>query len=65
VPASPEANPGAGWLEIGGTPAYLALDLPPSRRVEPKAGRLVLFPSTLHHGTSPSPKANGSASHSM
>ena len=24
-------------------------------RVEPKVGRLVLFPSTLHHGTSPFP----------
>ena len=55
VPALAEADPGAGWLEIGGTPAYLALDLPPMRRIEPKVGRLVLFPSTLHHGTSPFP----------
>ena len=55
VPAPPADAPQAGWLEIGGTPAYLALDLPPMRRVEPKVGRLVLFPSTLHHGTSPAP----------
>jgi Tfp pilus assembly protein PilF len=49
------ADTQAGQLEIGGTPAYLALDLPPMLRVEPKVGRLVLFPSTLHHGTSPFP----------
>jgi len=49
------ADTRAGLLEIGGTPAYLALDLPPMLRVEPKVGRLVLFPSTLHHGTSPFP----------
>ena len=55
VPAPSDADSRSGWLEIGGTPAYLALDLPPMLRVEPKVGRLVLFPSTLHHGTSPFP----------
>lgn len=53
VPPPSDLEAQSGWLEIGGTPAYLALDLPPMLRVEPKAGRLVLFPSTLHHGTSP------------
>lgn len=55
VPEPCASDPGAGWLELGGAPAYLALDLPPMRRIEPVVGRLVLFPSTLHHGTSPSP----------
>jgi hypothetical protein len=41
----------AGWLEIGGAPAYLDLEMEPYRRIEPKIGQLALFPSTLHHGT--------------
>jgi tetratricopeptide (TPR) repeat protein len=55
VPEPSKSDPGAGWLELGGTPAYLALDLPPMRRIEPRVGRLILFPSTLHHGTTPAP----------
>jgi Tfp pilus assembly protein PilF len=51
VPDAPGEDPQAGWLEIGGSPSYLGLDLPPLRRIAPKVGRLVLFPSTLHHGT--------------
>lgn len=43
----------AGWLTLGQPPASLGLDLPPIRTVEPKPGRLVLFPSTLWHGTVP------------
>jgi tetratricopeptide (TPR) repeat protein len=42
----------AGWLSIGEV-TELGLDLPPIRLVEPKAGRLVLFPSTIWHGTRP------------
>lgn len=42
-----------GWLEIGGAPANLALDLEPLHRVEPKPGRMALFPSYLFHGTRP------------
>ena len=33
--------------------AELGLDLPPIRLIEPKPGRLVLFPSTMWHGTVP------------
>lgn len=40
-----------GWLVIGGAPADLGLDLPPILHVEPKPGRLVLFPSIVWHGT--------------
>jgi hypothetical protein len=31
----------------------LGMNLPPIRLVEPKQGRLVLFPSTMWHGTRP------------
>jgi Tfp pilus assembly protein PilF len=54
--ALPEAAMGgpdhAGWLSIGEAPE-LGLDLPPIRLIEPKPGRLVLFPSTIWHGTRP------------
>jgi hypothetical protein len=43
----------AGWLTIGEPQAQLGLDLPPLRVIEPKPGRLVLFPSTMWHGTRP------------
>ncbi len=43
----------AGWLTIGEPQAELGLDLPPVRLIEPKPGRLVLFPSTMWHGTRP------------
>jgi tetratricopeptide (TPR) repeat protein len=55
VPEAPADDGHAGWLEIGGAPAYLGIDLSPLRRIEPRPGRLVLFPSTLHHGTRPFP----------
>ncbi len=54
--ALPEASMGgethAGWLSIGEA-TELGLDLPPIRLIEPKPGRLVLFPSSLWHGTRP------------
>lgn len=43
----------AGWLTLGEPQAELGLDLEPFRMVEPKPGRLVLFPSTMWHGTRP------------
>ena len=55
--ALPEKRPGdapeAGWLTLGEPQAALGLDLPPTRMVEPVAGRLVLFPSWMWHGTRP------------
>jgi tetratricopeptide (TPR) repeat protein len=42
-----------GWLEIGRPPPELNADLPPLSQVEPKPGKLVLFPSYLFHGTRP------------
>jgi tetratricopeptide (TPR) repeat protein len=43
----------AGWLTLGEPQAELNLDLPPHRMVEPKPGRLALFPSWMWHGTRP------------
>lgn len=43
----------AGWLTLGQPPAELGLDLAPVRMIEPKPGRLVLFPATMWHGTIP------------
>lgn len=54
--ALPEAMGGEekqGWLTLGAPQAELGLDLAPSRSIEPKPGRLVLFPSTMWHGTIP------------
>lgn len=42
-----------GWLELGASPLDLDLDLPALHLVEPKPGRLVLFPSWLWHSTHP------------
>jgi len=42
-----------GWLELGRPPADIALDLAPLATIEPRPGRLLLFPSYLYHGTRP------------
>ncbi len=44
----------AGWLSLGEA-RDLVPELAPLRLVEPKPGRLVLFPSTMWHGTRPYP----------
>lgn len=46
-------NPPAGWLTFGVPPDELGLDLPAYETVEPKVGRLALFPSIMWHGTMP------------
>ena len=43
----------AGWLEIGRPPSDLNCHLPPISTIRPQVGRVVLFPSTLYHGTRP------------
>jgi tetratricopeptide (TPR) repeat protein len=44
----------AGWLEFGVPPARLSAVSPPAiHSVEPKAGRLILFPSYFYHRTRP------------
>lgn len=42
-----------GWLKLGEPETALGLDLAPFRTIEPRPGRLVLFPSTMWHGTIP------------
>lgn len=44
-----------GWLELGRPPADIPIDLAPIASIEPRPGRLVLFPSYLYHGTRPFP----------
>jgi tetratricopeptide (TPR) repeat protein len=44
----------AGWLSLGEA-RDLAPELAPLRLIEPQPGRLVLFPSTMWHGTRPFP----------
>jgi hypothetical protein len=54
LPDSAQAGPApAGWLSLGAPPADLGIDLPPLRQIEPKPGRLALFPSTMWHATLP------------
>ena len=48
-----------GWIEFGRPPDMFNLDLEPRRIVEPKAGRLVLFPSFMLHGTRPFGNSKG------
>ncbi len=41
-----------GWIKFG-EPGVKGLDLPAEKFVQPKSGRLVLFPSYMWHGTIP------------
>lgn len=43
----------SGFLQFGEPPKELGLALEPRRVIKPRAGRLVLFPSYLWHGTVP------------
>lgn len=45
--------PDAGWLTLGEPDNQLQLDIGAVRKIEPKPGRLVLFPSWMWHGTVP------------
>lgn len=53
VSLPPPGEGEAGWLKLGEPREDLGLGLGPVRTVEPKPGRLVLFPSTMWHGTIP------------
>lgn len=48
-----------GWIEFGRPPEMFALGIGPRRVVEPKPGRLVLFPSYMYHGTIPFGETSG------
>ena len=51
--ALPDLDEPQGWLALGTPPPELGLALSPYRTVEPRPGRLVLFPSTMWHATIP------------
>ena len=53
LPPSIGGEEKAGWLTLGQPQDSLGLNLEPQRLIEPKPGRLVLFPSTMWHGTVP------------
>jgi hypothetical protein len=55
VPGGLPAEGGrAGWLEFGQPPERFQVTAPPVlRAVEPRAGRLVIFPSWFYHRTLP------------
>lgn len=50
---APEDTDHSGWLQLGAPPDDLGLDMPPRRLVQPRVGTLVLFPSSMWHGTVP------------
>jgi hypothetical protein len=43
----------AGWIRFGEPPPELGLNLPAYAEIEPREGRLALFPSTMWHSTVP------------
>ena len=53
VPERSDLQSREGWLTFGQPQTELGLGLEPVRFVEPKPGQLVLFPSTMWHGTVP------------
>lgn len=53
LPSPDSADSMAGWLDIGAPPDELGLPLKPLATLQPQAGRLILFPSYLFHGTRP------------
>jgi tetratricopeptide (TPR) repeat protein len=54
-PIESGADPRAGWLTLGEPPPGLIAGSLEARYIEPKPGRLVLFPSWMWHGTVPFP----------
>lgn len=49
-----DTDPRAGWLEFGRPPKrFYCQSSPPTRSIEPREGRLILFPSWFWHQTVP------------
>lgn len=46
-------RPKAGWLRFGACRLGVGLELPAEHWIEPKPGRVALFPSWMWHGTEP------------
>ncbi len=56
LPQDSGADADAGCLQLGEPGGELGLQLAPIRIVRPAAGKLVLFPSWMWHGTNPFPE---------
>jgi tetratricopeptide (TPR) repeat protein len=52
-PRAEDEQEDAGWFTLGAPDERLNLDIGPWRKIEPRPGRLVLFPSWMWHGTIP------------
>ncbi|HEX7656411.1 MAG TPA: putative 2OG-Fe(II) oxygenase, partial [Sphingomonas sp.] len=53
LPDTDAEGPEAGWLTLGQPEIELGLSINPVRTIRPRPGQLVLFPSTMWHGTIP------------
>jgi len=54
LPTRTEREPDdSGWFTLGQPDSELGMDVAPWRKIEPRPGRLVLFPSWIWHGTVP------------
>lgn len=53
TPEPTAAEPVGGWLRFGAMKPGPNLELPAEYRIEPRPGRLALFPSFFWHGTEP------------
>jgi uncharacterized protein (TIGR02466 family) len=51
--AALESEDKQGWIRFGQPPFVTHPPIPPARYIKPKAGRLVLFPAYMWHGTEP------------
>lgn len=52
--AAPETGEPSGWLEVGRPGDHIGITAaPPIRLFQPKPGRLIVFPSYVHHRTIP------------
>ena len=59
LPEADEADPHAGWLALGASPAQLGLALPPTRLIEPAVGRWRCSPPPCSTAPCPFPPASG------
>lgn len=53
TPRADAAQPKAGWLRFGACRLGVGLELPAEHWIEPRPGRVALFPSWMWHGTEP------------
>lgn len=52
-PHGPGERDDSGWFTLGQPQEELCMNVKPKRKIEPRVGQLVLFPSWMWHGTVP------------